>query len=169
MKRAIVLYPSFNNIDVINKIRDKFDPNSKYLAPHLTVVFPFDSNISNDDLKAHMEQSLIGFRSFNIMLNEFTGDFRDRYLYLNVKKGNDEIIELHDKLYNGLLSPYLFKKLTFNPHVTVGRLSDQSEFDSAIDEISRLDEIFESKIDKISVLNIDDLENTTVEMIFELL
>ena len=34
MKRAIVLFPKFQNIDAIQSIRERFDPLAKYIAPH---------------------------------------------------------------------------------------------------------------------------------------
>lgn len=168
MKRAIILFPSFDNINIIKSIREKYDPLANCIAPHITIVFPFDSDISTDDLKWHFNKMLKGIKKFNVQLKDFTGDFRDGYLFLNVKKGNDNIIELHDKLYSGILESFLFRKVTYCPHLTVGRLHQQIEFEKALDELSCYDENFETVIDKIYIENIDIIEHSAIEFSFDL-
>lgn len=168
MKRAVILFPKFNKIDTINNIRDKHDPLADYIAPHITIVFPFESDLKTEELKEHFSKSLKGVKKFKIMLNKITGDYRDGYLFLNIKKGNDNIIELHDKLYSGLLENFLFRKLTYCPHLTVGRIFDQKEFDGVVDELSFNNEIYETIIDKIFVEKIDVDENSTIEFTFYL-
>jgi 2'-5' RNA ligase len=167
VKRAIILFPSFDNINIINKIREKYDSLANCIPPHITIVFPFDSDISIDDLKSHVNKVLKGTKKFNVQLKDFTGDYRDGYLFLNVKKGNDNIIELHDKLYSGILEHYLFGKIIYCPHLTVGRLHKEIEFDKALDELSCYDESFEIVIDKIFIENIDDIEHSTIEYSFD--
>lgn len=51
MQRTIMIFPQFDNIDVINSIRDKYDPLAKLVKPHITLVFPFDSEITNEQLE----------------------------------------------------------------------------------------------------------------------
>ena len=116
----------------------------------------------------HFNKVLKGIKKFAVQLKDFTGDFRDGYLFLNVKKGNDNIIELHDKLYSGILRSFLFRKVTYCPHLTVGRLQQQAEFDKALDELSCCGGSFETVIDKIYVENIDKLERSKIELSFDL-
>lgn len=168
MKRAIILFPSFDNINIIKGIREKYDPLANCIAPHITIVFPFDSDMSTDNLKLHFNKVLKGMKKFNVQLKGFTGDLRDRYLFLNVKKGNDNIIELHDRLYSGILEPFLFRKLTYFPHLTVGRLQLEIEFDKALDELNCYSESFETVIDKIYIENIDTTEYSTIEFSYDL-
>ena len=168
MKRAIILLPKFNNIDAIQAIRERFDPLAGYIVPHITLVFPFESARSTQELREHIACALLGAKRFPIQLRGITGDSRDGYLFLNVKRGNDEIIDLHDRLYRGLLEPYLFRKVTFCPHMTVGRLERQTEFDQALEELAGFSEQFEAEIDRIYVENIDFDERSSVELTFEL-
>lgn len=121
-----------------------------------------------NELKEHFNESLKGIKKFNITLNNITGDYRDGYLFLNVKKGNDNIIELHDKLYSGLLEKFIFRKFTYCPHLTVGNVFDQKQFDVAVEELSGRNEIYETAIDKIFIENIDSDENSITEFIFNL-
>jgi 2'-5' RNA ligase len=60
------------------------------------------------------------------------------YLFLNVKEGNDRLIALHDCLYSDLLSPFLLAEHTFVPHLTVGRLPNESAWRSAVSEVCKL-------------------------------
>lgn len=151
MKRSVILFPNFNNINIIKSIREKYDPLANCIAPHITIVFPFESDISTNELKEHFNEVLKDVKRFSVSLKDFTGDFRDGYLFLNVKKGNDNIIELHDKLYSEVLKSFLYTKITYWPHLTVGSLHDQIEFDKAVDELSCYDEAFEAVIDKVYV------------------
>mgnify|MGYP003612882315 CR=1 FL=1 len=168
MKRAIVLFPKFQNLDAIQSIRQRFDPLAKYIAPHLTIVFPFESALSTEELSAHLSNALTGLKKFDVRLQGITGDFRDGYLFLNVKRGNDPIIDLHDRLYQGTLEPFLFRKVTYCPHITVGRLEQQTEFDQALEELAGFSEQFEVEIDRVSVENIDSGERSTIELVFDL-
>lgn len=168
MKRAAILFPKFHNINLIDNIREKYDPLANYIAPHISIVFPFKSDLSTDELKEHFNKSLKGMKKFNIQLRGITGDYRDGYLFLNVKKGNDNIIELHDKLYSGILGTFLWRKVTYCPHLTVGMLHDEKEFNKALDELNCYDETFETVIDRIYVENIDSNENSIIEFSFTL-
>lgn len=168
MKRAIILFPGFNNMDIIQGLREKYDPLAHYIPPHITIVFPFESDISTEELTVHFDKVLKGIKKFNVQLNGFTGDYREGYLFLNVKKGNDNIIELHDRLYCEILKPFLFNKVTYCPHLTVGRLQQQVDFDKALDELSYYSNIFETVIDKIYIESIDSSERSTIEFSYDL-
>ena len=168
MKRAIVLFPKFQNIDAIQSIRERFDPLAKYIAPHITIVFPFESALSTAELDAHMRRALAGVKRFEVRVQGITGDYREGYLFLNVKNGNDAIIALHDLLYRDALEPFLFRRVTYCPHITVGRIEAQSTFDSALDALGSFHESFEAVIDRVYVENIDPFEQSLIERVFDL-
>lgn len=168
MKRAIILFPKFDSKGVLREIRKQYDPLADFIEPHITVVFPFDGGSPADELKWHLSKTMRGFHRFEVRLQGFTGDFRDGYLFLNIKKGNDSIIALHDKLYTGMLKNFLFRSVTYCPHLTVGRLPNRMEFDRAIDRLSGYQEKFETVIDKIFVENIDGTEHAKTEFSLEL-
>lgn len=168
MKRAIVLFPKFRNMDVIQGIREKYDPLANYIAPHITLVFPFESERSTEELREHLVHSLKGLQRFKILLSGITGDFREGYLFLNVKRGNDDIIDLHDRLYSGVLEPFLLRKATFCPHITVGRLEQQTEFDQALNELADFSESFEAEIDRVYIESIDSFERSSTELVLDL-
>ena len=55
-KRDILIFPQFDNIDKIQNIRNKYDELSQILPPHITLVFPFEIDLKNDDLEASLEE-----------------------------------------------------------------------------------------------------------------
>jgi 2'-5' RNA ligase len=155
-------------MDSIHMLREKYDLLAKCIAPHITIVFPFDSELETEELKSHFSEALRGTKKFRVTLKDITGDFRDGYLFLNVKEGNDQINDLHDKLYAGLLQKFLYRKVTYCPHLTIGRLKDAVEFDKAIQELDSFVESFETVIDKVYVENINVNGNSVIEFAFEL-
>lgn len=40
-----MIFPDFENVEIIDNIRDKYDPLAKLIRPHITIVFPFDMEI----------------------------------------------------------------------------------------------------------------------------
>ncbi len=167
MKRSILLFPSFQNLSIIQDIRNRFDPLSKYISPHITLVFPFESDMNREELTSHLHKALTGIKRFSIMLKDITGD-KDGYMLLNVKKGNDQIIEIHDRLYSGLLKRFLTRRLTYCPHLTVGRLFDKTSFDQAVMDLANVSESFEALIDTVYVERIGEDDTSNIECSFPL-
>ena len=61
-QRALVFFPQGNGLHVIESLRRQFDPLATVIAAHATLVFPFTSEISEVDLRAHVERALEGSR-----------------------------------------------------------------------------------------------------------
>lgn len=162
MKRSIILFPELEQLNLIQGIRDKYDPLATLIAPHITLVFPFESDISNYELERHLKESLEGIKKFRVELKGITGDLEDGYIFLNVKKGNDQIIELHDKLYSGVLEKYLFRKVNYIPHITVGRVEDKVAFNHTIDELEDFKMSFNTEIKKVYVEMISDNDKSII-------
>ena len=148
---AIVIFPEFQpeQRTLIDRLRASYDPLASAIAPHVTLVFPFEALLSAGDLLAHMRASVATIAPFAVELRGVTGQ-EDEYLFLNVKRGNDEIIALHDQLYTGPLAPYRSPRYTYTPHLTVGRLTPGEGFDTALAEASTLTETFQTTIREIT-------------------
>ncbi|QSO45638.1 2'-5' RNA ligase family protein [Alicyclobacillus mengziensis] len=163
MLRAIHLFPEFSNGHSINAIREKYDPLADLISPHVTLVFPFECDVSTEALALHLQESMVGLKPFRIVMTGVTGADGE-YLFLNVKVGNDQIIQLHDKLYTGLLKQYLHRSLTYTPHLTIGRLKDKQIFEFALTETENWNEVFETTVHQVVVERIDEHENSIIEM-----
>jgi len=168
MKRAIVLYPKFDGLETIQAMRRKFDPLANYIAPHITLVFPFESTLSTKEVEEHVRAVIKGMTRFSVRLGGFSGDQPDGYLFLRVRQGNDIIIDLHDRLYSGALQPHLCRETLYCPHVTVGKVEYVPAFKDALVELDEITTIFECEISQVFVENIDSHEKSTIELVIDL-
>jgi len=132
LERSIMIFPKFSNMGIIDEIRGKYDPLKSHVRPHITLVFPFISNIESSELKNHLKNVLSSIKSFRIVLKDITPvKSFGNYLFLNIEKEKDEIIELHRRLYTGILEAYLPEWLKlggYHPHMTVGKIECEEEY-----------------------------------------
>jgi len=155
-KRVIVVFPRIEVADRLEQLhfaRSRFDPLASVVAPHLTLVFPFRDVLDDDALADHVTGAVSGQRPFPIVLAGVTAH-EDQYLFLNVKRGNDELIALHDALYAGPLARHLSRRHTFVPHLTVGRVP-RERLDAALDEMASLEAPLSAIVDALSIYRVD--------------
>lgn len=160
--RSILIFPQFGNIEIIEAIRRKYDPLVSLIKPHITLVFPFESEISNSTLEQLVEKTLKDLHPFPIELTGYSkhSDNFGHYLSLNVTKGMDHIREIHELLYAELkISDSGFP---YMPHLTVGKLPSAEQLDFAYKEIADCKDIFQTTVDKISVEVIGGREESIV-------
>jgi len=160
--RVVVIFPRFEQIDLIEQLRGIYDPLASSIEPHITLVFPFESDIAPQHIRYHIEQSIHSITPFPIVLRGVTGH-EGEYLFLNVKHGNDQLIELHDRLYTGLLASHLNDQHTFVPHLTVGRLPDNSYLMEALNTARTLKTTFETQVKALSVYAIQSDGTRSIE------
>lgn len=153
----------FDNMDSIHMLRAKYDPLANFIAPHITLVFPFESEIPIEVLAEHLREASADLKPFQVVLRGITRA-EGGYLFLNVKIGNDQIILLHDRLYSGLLQPYLNRNLTYVPHLTVGRSRDPRAFEAVLEQTADWEEAFETTAREFVVERIDDGETSVEEL-----
>jgi 2'-5' RNA ligase len=167
-----MIFPKFNNMDIIDKIREKYDPLASHVRPHITFVFPFSSEIESSELKNHLNNALSSVKSFRIVLKDITPlKSFGNYLFLNIENGKDEIIEIHERLYTDILESYFPKWLKsggYYPHMTVGKIESEEEYKSAIEDTKEINDVFDTIVSKVSVEIIDENEDSVIEMEIEL-
>ena len=66
--RTIMIFPEFKNMEIIDNIRKQYDPLAKLVKPHITLVFPFESPLSNEDLKYILDKRLDAVKPFHLTL-----------------------------------------------------------------------------------------------------
>ena len=54
--RTIMIFPDFEQMEIIESIREKYDPLYQLVKTHITVVFPFDMDVSNEELSKILER-----------------------------------------------------------------------------------------------------------------
>jgi 2'-5' RNA ligase len=162
IKRAIVILPAFADPAPIERLRRAYDPLAQFIAPHITLVFPFTSAIPTETLAAHLRQATQNLAPFGVTLREVTGHMGE-YLFLNVKRGADQLVALHDQLYSDMLATYLAPDHTFTPHLTVGRLTTPERFALALADARRMTAQFTIRVEEIVVYRIGEERSRIVE------
>ena len=130
------------------RLRERHDPLARLVPPHLTLVFPFEDPISDEALEAEVGRAIGGGASFPVVLRRVTLH-EGEYLFLNVERGNDLLIALHDALYT-VLARHRSSLHTFVPHITVGRVA-RSEVAAALAASAACDGEIEGEVDRVSV------------------
>ena len=122
MYYSLVYYPKFDrktekNIAVF---RRKYDPFVDSWKPHIPFIFPVPCNeVEEEKFTEHVETVLKNWKPFPIRIGGFVKSW-DHWLFLLLKRGNEEAIALHDELYTGILSPYLRRDIEYIPHIGIG-------------------------------------------------
>ena len=147
--RTIMIFPDFENGEIIDKIREKYDPLAKMVRPHITIVFPFDIQLSDEEIEKILDNRLNGIKAFEIEFQGFSKceDKFGNYLFLEVVRGSDIIEDIHDTLYENEFKK-LDLELPYTPHMTVGKLSSVDELNNAYEEIKDISCSFSSLIEK---------------------
>jgi 2'-5' RNA ligase len=167
--RTIMIFPEFENINVINNIRKKYDPLADLVLPHITLVFPFDSELTNEELNLYLKECLRDIHQFKVELEGF-GKQEDRYgnyLFLNVAQGMDVIKNIHAILYKDKLKQF-DAGYDYVPHMTVGKVSSMELLDKAFDDVNKCNDKFITVVKKISVEMIGEHEESIIAIEYEL-
>ncbi|MGL5753883.1 MAG: 2'-5' RNA ligase family protein [Paraclostridium sp.] len=167
--RCIMVFPKFNNIEIINKIKKQYDPLFEKVQPHITLVFPFESCISSQELQKHIIYELSNTNPFELTLQNIIKVSNDtgHYLFLDVVDGEEKLKVIHKNLYNGILEiykPSWLDYIDFKPHITLGCFKSNEELESAYESIKNIKNKFNTIVNKISVENIDKYDNSIIEM-----
>lgn len=164
-----MIFPQFENINIINEIREKYDPLANHVKPHITLVFTFESSLTSIEIQEHLKNVLDVTRRFRLTLQEIVkiDNPLGMYLFLDIKQGNEQIKELSKKLYTGILQDYKpdwLNEETFMPHMTIGSFTSQEDLKIAFKDTELIKENFTTKVDKISVEIIDENEDSIIEV-----
>lgn len=161
--RTIMIFPEFKNINIINNIRKKYDPLADLVLPHITLVFPFKSDLTNEELSIHLKECLMDIKQFTLKLKGFSKQENKygNYLFLNVKSDIDIIKTIHNKLYTDKLK-HFNPGNDYIPHMTVGKLSSTELLNKAFDDVSNCNEEFTTVVKKISVEMIGEHEESII-------
>ena len=151
-KRDILIFPKFKNINLIQDIRNKYDPLANLIDPHITLSFPFSDNISNEELIAKLTNLLNFFEPFNIIFKGISLS-DDNYIFLNCIHGYQKIIQLHDKIYKQILPTHFKSSIKYIPHITLGQSDNIEEFSTFVYE-------FKTIVDEVSIESIGEHEES---------
>ena len=162
----------FPDIDYskINLFRKKYDPTYRVIDPHITLMFPIPASVGEKNLTQHLTAVLKSVNPSSIHMAGFIKSW-DHWLFLTLKEGNSEVIQLYDQIYSGILSSYKRSDIPFIPHIGLGLFTkkgadyslldpqevelDQKRYDKALKEAESLDLDHKSVLDKVSLLKLN--------------
>jgi 2'-5' RNA ligase len=116
---ALVLFLPSELDEFLTPLREKYDPLWNLVPSHATILFPFESRRTLDELTSLIRDELTGEPVIPIRLGTI-GDFYPRYPVICWKvQRNEQLNSLYYRLYSRLGMPIPFKN--YQPHVTVAR------------------------------------------------
>ncbi|MBI9011314.1 MAG: 2'-5' RNA ligase family protein [Clostridiales bacterium] len=161
--RCIHVFPRFKETDIIESIRKKYDYLYGLIEPHITLVFPFESDIKREVLREEIELKLKNFKPFKLSVSRVeTNTEYGYYLFLSIDEGKDILKSLSDELYQGQLKPFQ-ASWDYKPHITIGRFENGKDLLAAYKEISALELSFETIVDRVYVEVIGEKEEAIID------
>lgn len=165
--RCVHIFPKFKNGDIIDEIRQKYDYLQECIEPHITLVFPFESDLRGEAIKEDLKENLKNIKKFQVVANGIEAvDSHGYYLFLNIVDGSEIIKGLHYGLHKGILRPFQSewtKDGLFRPHITIGRFTSIAEMKKAEENYGGVTDKFVATIDKVIVEVIGDNEESIIE------
>ena len=173
MHLALVFYPQLDSelSEAIGRIRMKYDPTASRSKPHITIVFPVPDAVGEAELISHIEEALVGWTPFEIELGGFHKS-RDHWLFLTLVAGAEDVKELHQSLYTGVLDTYRRADIDFIPHLGLGLFVkegakyswnhprpadlDQGKYEEALQKAKALPRGSSCAVDRLHLVKIPD-------------
>lgn len=116
---AVVIFLPPELDSIVAPLRERFDPDYGVISSHVTIVFPFESTKSLDDVSLIVREEIDRIRSLEIELSSI-GDFYPSFPVICWRvKDNVTLTTVHRRLYARLDLPLPHKQ--YSPHVTVAR------------------------------------------------
>jgi 2'-5' RNA ligase len=125
---------------------------AKLIAPHITLVYPFDSPAPMTVLRDHVGRVARRFRTF-VASCAGISVVEGEYVFLNVVAGAEELVRIHRALYRGEL--HGFAPSHYNPHITVARTRNRSTLGRAVETASAHNFDFAVEVSSICAYWID--------------
>jgi 2'-5' RNA ligase len=150
IRRAVVAVPRGKAMAQIEAIRLRYDPLATQLPAHVTLVFPFHSDIVDSALRSHVEHAVAPASPFALRL-ECIVSLDDHHLAATITTGSDSIVGLHDRLYTGPLATHRSRVHRFAPHITVGRFGERPAVETALGELPSTDLRIDTTITAVTI------------------
>ena len=143
-KRDILILVNFDNIDIINEIQKKYYDLYGVVEPHIAVTFPFDSDISDEELYNMLKDIVSKYKPFKIICSGVSTPSVDSdYRFLNIILNKDIIKRLSDEIYEKIIPEELEyrDRYQYDPHISLcnkpidGELVLDDEFEMMVESL----------------------------------
>jgi 2'-5' RNA ligase len=166
---AIVWFPPSALVGDIERFRETHDPLARNIPAHVTLVFPFASTLGMVQVAAHIRRAIVRWPALPVRL-EGLGHFHADWVHVRMSLGRLAVTALHDRLYRGVLAPFLRPELPYEPHITIGRAGDPRACDAIIGaaRVQRLDAPRDAVMRTLTLCRVRGDDRVTAEMEFAL-
>ena len=145
-KRDVLILVSFPNINKIKEIQRKYYDIADKIEPHIAVTFPFDSDISDEELYEKLCKVAEKYKPFKIKCHGvYTPIGESNYRFLDIIENKEIIKSMSDDIYKDIIPEHLKHRDKYNyvPHISLANMP--------LDEEIVLDETFEMTVDSLYV------------------
>jgi len=118
------------------------------MEPHITVIFPFESDLSDEALIEHVSTKIASMTSFDASLYPQPTS-ESGYVYFPIDVGVEQVAALHNFLYVGPLAQFR-RDCSYTPHVTIGR-ARLGKAQQILEEATKLDIETEFGISRLKI------------------
>ncbi|NIA71400.1 2'-5' RNA ligase family protein [Pelagibius litoralis] len=153
----VLTYPKFeiHTTQVLDQFRAQNEPErAKLVAPHLTLMFGV-KGVEPQEIVTLCRDVVEAMPQFQVTLDRFEMDYdsieKTHKIYLLCGKGREQVIALHEALYQAKYRSQLRLGIPYQPHMTVATNKDQSALKAT--KLSSLGELpIAGTIEKIDVV-----------------
>ena len=145
-KRDILIMVNFPNINKIKEIQKKYYDIADKIDPHIAVAFPFDSDLSDEELYEKLCKLAKNYKPFKITCHGVSTPIGEsNYRFLNVIENKDIIKNMSDDIYMNIIPEHLEyrDKYNYDPHISLANMP--------LDKEIELDDTFEMIVDSLYV------------------
>lgn len=127
-----------------------YDPLATHIRPHISLIFPFESDQSNQNIIRSIKSSVRYISPFKAVFNKLGHD-NNGYIWLEATQGRDQLTNLHDELYtHQYFSSFLRKEIAYVPHITIGKVKEDKTKE-VLNDIQLSSIQFATKIESVSI------------------
>ena len=145
-KRDILIMVDFPNIGKIKEIQRKYYDLADKIGPHIALTFPFDSEMSDQELYEKLTKVAEKYKPFKITCHGVSTPVGEPdYRFLDVVENIEIIKSMSDDIYKTII-PELLEyrdKHNYVPHISLAN--------KPLDEEIDLDDTFEMIVDSLYV------------------
>lgn len=138
-----------DSCDLIQRLRMRFDPLATKIPPHVTLVFPFEGRLSEDQVIGRVQSQLSLQKSISAQLK--APESCDTYSFFPIASEESQFHRLHSSLYSGLLSEYKNSSLIYKPHITFGRFKSLDESSIQMEQTKQVFHEAELSFNRVSL------------------
>ena len=167
---AVASYPQISSEDQqwIQTYRKDHDIYFDLIPPHFSLVFPTygfqPESFIQEIRKQARDQPSIEFEiRCAIRNNDLTNDYW--HVLLVPDQGFGQMVKLHNRLYQGLLSHTERLDIDFIPHLAIGNTKDPQECKAMVEGINAQDIDIKGVIHTIDVLAYKNQKLSTIQVI----